>query len=165
VTKWVAASLQEPVGSTLSTERMFLPLEKTELVSQRTKKEPNLGADIGKKSTWDSRINQARTGGGIGQDHMHRLLSWRRVGTILSMVWTPDPTREEGSAWGKTLPGSVLSTGRLMSLLMRQRTSLQPTSRRVRLMTESEYTVEHRNVENWRRTWPIALKIWKRKFA
>ena len=25
--------------------------------------------------------------------------------------------------------------------------------------------VEHRNFENWSSTWPIALKIWKRKFA
>ena len=28
-------------------------------------------------------------------------------------------------------------------------------------MTESKYTVEHRNFENWSSTWPIALKIWK----
>jgi len=32
---------------------------------------------------------------------------------------------------------------------MRERTSLQPTSVRVRLLTGSEYTVEHRNFENW----------------
>jgi len=25
----------------------------------------------------------------------------------LLLVWTPDPTSEEGSAWGITLPGSV----------------------------------------------------------
>ena len=28
-------------------------------------------------------------------------------------------------------------------------------------MTESEYTVERRNFENWSSTWPIAWKIWK----
>jgi len=50
-------------------------------------------------------------------------------------------------------------------VLMREGTSLQPTSVRVILMTGSEYTVEHRNFENRSSTWPIALKIWKRKFA
>ena len=67
-----------------------------------------------------------------------------------------------GMVWGKTLPGSVLSTGMPPSVLMRE---LQPTSVRVRLMTGSECTVEHRNFENWSSTWPITLEIWKRKFA
>ena len=70
-----------------------------------------------------------------------------------------------GRIWGKTLPGSVLSAGMLLSVLMREQASLQPTSVRVKLMTGSEYTVEHRKFENWNSTWPIALKIWKRKFA
>jgi len=61
----------------------------------------------------------------------------------------PNP---RGRVWGKTLPGSVLSAGMLPSVLMRERTSLQPTSVRVRLMAGSEYTVEHRNLENWSST-------------
>ena len=74
----------------------------------------------------------------------------------------PNP---RGRVWGKTLPGSVLSAGMPPSVLMREWTSFQPTSVRVRLMTGSEYTVEHRNFENWSSTCPIALKIWRRKFA
>ena len=74
----------------------------------------------------------------------------------------PNP---RGRVWGKTLPGSVLSAGMPPSVLMREWTSLQPISVRVRLMTGSEYTVEHRNFENWSSTWPIMLKIWKRKFV
>jgi len=72
-----------------------------------------------------------------------------------------------GRVWGETLPRSVLSAGMLPSVLMRERTSLQPTSVRVRLMTGSQYTVDNRNLENWSSAWPIALNlgIWKRKFA
>jgi len=81
---------------------------------------------------------------------------------MVSLDPRPNP---RGRVWGKTLPGSVLSTEMPPSVLMRERTSLQPTSVRVRLMTGSEYTVEHRNFENWSSAWPIALKIWKRKFA
>jgi len=57
-----------------------------------------------------------------------------------------------GRVWGNTLPGSVLSAGMLPSVLMRERTSLQPTSVQVRLMTGSEYMVEHRSFENWSST-------------
>ena len=70
-----------------------------------------------------------------------------------------------GRVWGKTLPRSVLSAGMLLSVLMREGTLLQPTSVRVRLMTGSEYTVEHRNFENWSSAWPIALKIWKEEIC
>ena len=48
---------------------------------------------------------------------------------------------------GKNLARKCLE--RWNAAVMRERTSLQPTSVRVRLMTGSEYTVEHRNFENW----------------
>ena len=93
-------------------------------------------------------------------------LSPTNSATMSSLAPSLDPRPiPRGRVWGKTLPGSVLSTGMLPSVLMRERTSLQPTSVRVRLITGSEYTVEHRNFENWSSIWPIALKIWKRKFA
>jgi len=47
------------------------------------------------------------------------------------------------------MPGSVLTVGMLPDVLIRERTSVQPTSVRVRLMTGNKYTVEHRNFENW----------------
>ena len=78
----------------------------------------------------------------------------------LSLDPRPNP---RGRVRGKTLPGSVLSAGMPPWVLMRERMSLQPTSARVRLMTGSEYMVEHRNFEYWNSAWPITLKIWKRK--
>jgi len=81
---------------------------------------------------------------------------------MVSLDPRPNP---RGRVWGKTLPGSVLSTEMPPSVLMRERTSLQPTSVWVRLMTGSKYMVhvEHRNFEYWSSAWPITLKIWKRK--
>ena len=55
----------------------------------------------------------------------------------LRLVWTPDPTREEGS--GEKPYPEVSAIG-----VDEGRRSLQPTSVRVRLMTGSEYMVEHR---------------------
>ena len=74
-----------------------------------------------------------------------------------------------GRVWGKALPGSVLSTGILLSVMMRGRTSFQPTSIR---MTGSKYTVEHSNFENRSSTWPLrwrncgiaARHFWARVF-
>ena len=59
------------------------------------------------------------------------------------------------------MPGSVLTVRMLPHLLMRERMSVQPISVRVRLMTESKYTVEHRNFENWSivKDHAIVLKI------
>ena len=48
----------------------------------------------------------------------------------------------------KILSRSVLSTEIFLTVLMRERTSLQATGIRVLLMTGSEYTVEHRDFEN-----------------
>ena len=53
----------------------------------------------------------------------------------------PNPQRR---VWGETMPRGVLSARMLPSVLMRERTSLQPTSVQVRLMTGSKYT---KNVE------------------
>ena len=63
----------------------------------------------------------------------------------------PDPTRK---GLGKNLARKCLERWNIMppSVLMRERTSPQPTSVRVRLMTGSEYTAEHRNFENWSNT-------------
>ena len=46
--------------------------------------------------------------------------------------------------WGITLHRSDLSAGMLPSVLMRERTSLQPTSVQVRLMIRGEYAVEQK---------------------
>ena len=64
-----------------------------------------------------------------------------------------------GRVWQITMPGSVLTVGTLPHVLMRERTSVQPISVRVQLMTGSKYTVKHRNFENWSSKGPIVLKI------
>jgi len=64
-----------------------------------------------------------------------------------------------GRVWQITMPGSVLTVGMLPHVLMRERTSVQPISVQVGLMTGSKYTVEHRNFENWSSEGPIVLKI------
>ena len=73
--------------------------------------------------------------------------------------------KRAGRVWQITMPGSVLTVGMLPVVLMKERTSVQPTSVRVRIMTGNKYTVKHRNFENWSCKGPIVLKIWKRKFA
>jgi len=55
-------------------------------------------------------------------------------------VWTPDPSGCVRKGLGKTLLGSISSTGMLLSVLISERTSLQPTSIQLRLMTGSEYS-------------------------
>ena len=46
----------------------------------------------------------------------------------VEVVWTPDPSGRARKGLGKTLPGSVLSTGMLPLVLMRERMPHQPTS-------------------------------------
>ena len=75
-------------------------------------------------------------------------LAWLCLG---SLDTRPNP---HGRDWGKTLPRSVLSAGMPLSVLMRERTSIQPTSIQVRLITGSEYTVEHKNFVNCS-TWSL----------
>ena len=65
---------------------------------------------------------------GLHRIYVYGMLPWP--------VWTTDPSGCARKVLGKTLPGSILSTGMLLLVLMRERTPLQPT-------------------------WPIALKIWK----
>ena len=107
---------------------------------------------------------------------LHKVLSWsdesmnetddkvlaNSIGN--TVVWTQNLLATWWRIWGKTLIRIVLSTEMLPSVLMGKRMPHQPTSVWVLLMTGSEYTVEHRNFENWNSTWPIALKIWKRSW-
>jgi len=55
--------------------------------------------------------------------------------------------KRTGRVWKITMPRSVLTAGMLPHVLMRERTSVQPISVRVKLMTGSKYTVEHRNLK------------------
>jgi len=64
--------------------------------------------------------------GGKDKPHKAALLKMLHSQTA-TPSWTPDPTRE-GSFLGKTSPRSVLTAGMLPLVLIRERTSLQPTS-------------------------------------
>ena len=83
------------------------------------------------------------------------------------VVWTLDPTHKEVKGLGKSLARKCLNWALECCWCWwgKELTSVQPTIVTFWLMTGSKYTVEHRNFENQSSTWPIAWKIWKKKFV
>ena len=68
------------------------------------------------------------------------------------VVWTPDPSGRARKGLGNNLARKCLERWNAAVGVDEGKNAFQPTGIRVLLMTGSEYTVEHRNFENWSST-------------
>ena len=68
------------------------------------------------------------------------------------LVWTPDPSGRARKGLGNNLARKCLERWNAAVGVDEGKNAFQPTSVRVLLMTGSEYTVEHKNFENWSST-------------